>query len=59
MFVFMGFVFVFPAQDVLLGLVQQFAQHKMSAQELQKVLQLFQHSDIPMVSLENKSVPAF
>ena len=43
--------YIFPAQDVLLGFVQQFGQHKMSPQELQKILQLFQHSDIPMVGV--------
>ena len=42
-------VVVFVAQDVLLGFVQQFGQQKLSPMELQKILQLFQHSDIPMV----------
>ena len=40
----------FTVLDNLLALIEQLGQQRMEAKELQSILQLFQHSHIPMVS---------
>ncbi|XP_052767805.1 lysosomal-trafficking regulator-like isoform X2 [Mya arenaria] len=38
-------------QEVLLALIEQLGQHNLESHDLQRILQLFQHSDLPMEKL--------